>query len=152
VKNIVYLPCQLALYDAQTGHSLIAVFHDIKFQFSPGTEIPINAVISRDWTIFSKWEMGEDEEGKDYTSKTEVFLPDGSLFTSNIVSAALPVANGMAFILRLQGFPIGQTGKLKIVNTLHNGEELIYGPIETSVTVHLSFDLPIGGVIEQPIR
>jgi len=141
MNNILFAPCQLVIQDAELGHSLIAVFHEIKMQFPPGTEIPSNAVIPRDWAIFTKWEMSSDEEGKDYVSNTDIFWPDGSMFATFSLHAKPPVATGMAFIVRLQGFPMGQAGLIRITNRVMNGEVLVAGPIERSIRIHREFNL-----------
>jgi len=141
MKNLIHTPCQLAIRDDASGHSLIAIFHELKLQFPPGTEIPSNAVIARDWALFSKWEMDEEEEGRDYISTTEIFWPDGTLFSRSELKASTPVANGMAFIVRVNGFPMGQTGTIRISSILSENGNLIAGPIETAIRLHHQFDL-----------
>ncbi len=142
MKNLVHTPCQLVLRDAEYGHSLVAVFHELRLQFPPETVIPPNAVIPREWSVFSKWELEEDEEGKDYTSATEIFWPDGTPFLKTELKASPPVSNGMAFIFRFGVFPMGQIGTIRISNTLSEGGRLVSGPIETAIRLRHQFDLP----------
>ncbi len=142
MKNLVHVPCQMAIQDQISGHSLIAIFHEIKLQFPGGAEIPLNAVIPREWAIFSKWELEVDEEGRDYVSTTEIYWPDGTLFARFELKAANPIANGMAFVVRLSGFPMGQIGIIRVTNTLSEGGRLVSGPNEIAIRVYHQFDLP----------
>jgi hypothetical protein len=131
----------MVLQDQSTGHSLIAVFHDIRLQFPPETKIPPDAVIPREWAIFTKWELDGTEEGQQYVSIVEVFWPDGKPFAKQELQAAHPIANGMAFVTRLAGFPMGQPGELRIKNSLSKNGEIVFGPMEIGVRVQLTFDL-----------
>jgi hypothetical protein len=136
MKLLLVAPCQLALQDPTQGHSLIGVFHEIKIQIpSNAPELPNNAIVPREWAIFSKFELDPDEEGKNYSMTTQFYWPDGSEFANQVLVAAQPTKNGMAFISRFQGFPMGQNGTLKVIATLRRDDEVVCGPTEVGIKV-----------------
>jgi hypothetical protein len=129
-------PCQLALQDPVSGHSLIGVFHEIKIQVSEDApEVPRNAMVPREWAVFSKFALAPEEEGRDYSLLTEVFWPDGTPLASLTVEAAQPTKNGLSFIARLQAFPMGQPGIVRIRTSLRSGENLVWGPTDLEILV-----------------
>src|ERR1035438_9786942 len=109
MRLLLVTPCQLAIQDPVSGQSLIAVFHDIKIKIAENApELPPNAIIPKEWSIFSKFTMEPDEEGKDYSLNTNIYWPNGEQFVSQAMDAAQPTKNGMAFIVKMEMFPIGQ--------------------------------------------
>jgi hypothetical protein len=136
MKLLVFTPCNSALQDPILGSSLIAIFHGITFKVPPGTELPSNAVIPKDWAIFSKWGLEPEEYGKEYTSKIEIYWPDGTEFVKASLVSQQPTRDGMAFISRMTGFPVGQDGEIRVVQLLESGGEIIYGPTELIIKVN----------------
>ena len=134
--------CDRVLDDTELGTTLVSIFHQIKIQVTANEEVPTNAVIPREWSIFTKFALDKDEEGREYSLDTSVFWPDGSLFAHMILDAKQPTQNGMAFKVRLTGFPIGQPGKLKIVQSINSGEDAKCGPFETDILVQVEKSLP----------
>jgi hypothetical protein len=127
----------MAMNDPDVGHSLIGVFHEILIQISHDAEPPSNAMIPKEWAIFSKFSLDLEEEGKEYSLVTDIFWPDGSLLLSQTLNAIQPTKNGMAFITRLQAFPMGQQGKVRIKETLTSEGRAIWGPMELEVVVRV---------------
>jgi hypothetical protein len=113
-------PCTNVLIDMQYGASLISIFHGITFTLPEGTERPTNAVMPKEWAIYSKWNLEPEEYGKNYTSNIKIYWPDGTLFSEATLDAVQPTKDGMAFINRMNGFPVGQDGKLRILQTLES--------------------------------
>jgi hypothetical protein len=142
MKLLVIAPCDRIINDPTFGNSLIAVFHEIQIKLPPGSEVPASAMIPRDWSIFSKYYLDPEEEGKEYYSITKVFWPSGEKFAEISLLSANP-KNGMAFAVRLQGAPIGQNGKYRIEQSIHiNGnDEFIFGPVESYIAVNVTYDL-----------
>jgi hypothetical protein len=148
MKLLLAAPCQMSLQDAETGHSLIAVFHEIKIAVPIDTpELPSNAIAPKEWGVFSKFGLTPDEEGKEYTLTTEIFWPDGNQLMHQELHAIQPTKNGMAFISRMQGFPMGQNGIVRVIQTLSSDGHIVLEPIEIEigVVVEHSLNLP-----EQP--
>jgi hypothetical protein len=136
MKLLILTPCNNVLQDPQFGSSLISVFHGINFQVPPDTEVPSNAVIPKEWAVFSKWRLEPDEYGKEYTSRIEIYWPDGAEFTKASVVAQQPTKDGMAFINRMNGFPVGQDGEIRVLQFLESSGEVVYGPVETIIKVN----------------
>jgi hypothetical protein len=131
MKLLLAAPCNLVLQDPEVGHSLIGVFHESKIQIPhDAPEVPSNAMVPREWSIFSKFGLDPDDEGKNYSLKIDVFWPDGSILISHTVNAARPTNNGMAFIAKLQAFPMGQQGIVRIIQNLSSEGNVVFGPIE----------------------
>jgi hypothetical protein len=143
MKLLLAAPCNLALQDPEVGHSLIGVFHEIKIQIPlDAAEIPSNAMIPREWSIFSKFSLDPEEEGKDYTLKTDVFWPDGTILISHALDAKQPTKDGVAFIAKLQAFPMGQQGIVRINESLTSEGKVVFGPIKLEVKIEIERILP----------
>jgi hypothetical protein len=143
MKLLLTAPCILVLQDAEAGHSLIGVFHEIKIQIShDAPEIPSNAMLPKEWSIFSKFGLDPDEDGKNYTLKTDVFWPDGNILVSHALDAKQPTKNGLAFIAKLQAFPMGQQGIVRISESLTSEGKVVFGPIELEVKIVIERSLP----------
>jgi hypothetical protein len=102
-----------------------------------GQDVPPNAVVPKEWAVFSKWGVDPDEEGKSYSSLIEMFWPDGTEFAKLQLEANQPTVHGMAFVHKFNGFPIGQHGILRILNTLFSDGTVVAGPIEVEVGIEI---------------
>jgi hypothetical protein len=127
----------MVVQDPDSGQSLIAVFHEIKIRIGDTSEVPSNALIPKDWTVFTKFALEPEEEGKDYVLNTRIFWPDGSPFVDQSLTANQPTKNALVFTIRMQGFPIGQSGMIKIRQTLTSGGIEVCEQIEVEVRVVL---------------
>ena|ERR1035438_2166062 len=136
MKLLVFTPCNIVLQDPGLGSSLISIFHGITFKVPTGTELPSNAVMPKEWAIFSKWGLELEEYGKEYTSKIEIYWPDGTEFAKFSLVSEQPTKDGMAFINRLTGFPVGQDGEIRVVQLLEGNGEIVYGPVELIVKIN----------------
>ena len=139
MKLLLSNPCEKVLQDPDSGHSLIAVFHDIKIQISKDAEAPPNdAVVPQNWAVFSKFGLDHEEENKEYSLLTDIFWPDGKPFVSgNQLNALPPTKNGMTFVVKLQGFPMGQNGEVKVRQTLKCNGAIVFGPFESIVRINV---------------
>jgi hypothetical protein len=143
MKLLLIAPCEKLIEDLTQGQSMISIFHGLKIRIPRDQEIPSNAVSPKEWAIFSKWELSPEEEGQTFTSTMSVFWPDGSQFFTHELAAIQPTTNPMAFVHRVQGFPIGQNGDLRIVNSLTRDGEVLFGPVEVTVTIDvIRMELP----------
>jgi hypothetical protein len=142
MKLLLLTPCEKVINDPVSGHSLIAIFHGVNLALPVDSEVvPRDAVIPRAWAIFSKWELEPHEERKEYASVVQIYWPNGDDFAKHTIVASQPAQNGMAFIVNIQGFPIGQTGKLRVVNWLERDGETISEKNEFSMRVNVTYDL-----------
>lgn len=134
--NLLLLaPCDRILQDPTQGVSLINVFHGLMFKIPEGIDLPKDAVMPKEWTIFSKWELGPEEVGKDYISRVQIFWPDGTEFLKSSLTAMQPTRDGMSFTNQMNTFPVGQAGKLRVVQTLESDGVTVYGPTDLSINV-----------------
>jgi hypothetical protein len=138
---VALLTAEKILNDPKAGGSLIGIFYELSLAFPGGEPPPKNAVIPRDWVLYSAWKLDEsDTSGISYTLRTEVYWPDGQLF----VSSGLPadpanIKDYAIFHLAIQGLPIGQEGDLRIVTWLEQDEKVVSQ--EKVATVSLSHNL-----------
>ena len=89
-----------------------------------------------------KFSLDPEEEGKDYTLKTDVFWPDGTIPTSHALDAKQPTKDGVAFIAKLQAFPMGQQGIVRINESLTSEGKVVFGPIKLEVKIEIERILP----------
>ena len=145
MKLLLAAPCNLVSIDQQLGHSLIGVFHDIAVKVPPDTEIPANALLPKEWAVFSKWLLSPGEEGEEYFLVSEIYWPDGTMLNQIKVKAPDPNANSITFVLRNQAFPFGQNGKVKILIWIEKedgeGIKLVHESIEILISTKIEKDL-----------
>lgn len=142
MRILLAAPCNVALQDPEVGQSLIGVFHGMKIQISQDAEVPDNAMLPKEWAIFSKFGLDPDEEGKSYSLVTNIFWPDGKLLVNHLLPAAEPTKDGMNFITRMQAIPVGQEGIVKVSQTVISEGEIVCGPIELEIKVTIEKTLP----------
>ena len=134
---LILAPCQTVLQDPVAGHSLISVFDEIKIAVPAAAEVPQDAVIPREWCVFSRWMLAPEEEGEIYSEVIEVFWPDNTVFNRTILPAAAPGRRGLIFVAKYTGFPMGQSGRIRIRVSIERRGQTVCGPVETDVTVQL---------------
>jgi hypothetical protein len=128
--------------EAGYGHSLIAVFHDLSIRVPESAEVPTNALLPKEWAIFSKWRIDPTEGGKKIKLICEAFWPNGDpLFRSELPAAQI-IKNQTTFIIRNLGFPMGQNGIIRIVLSVFVEDELAHDPVELEINFRLEKDLP----------
>jgi len=137
MKLLLAATCQLVLNDPDYSHSLIGVFHEIRFGIAASEDPPVNALIPREWAVFSKWELAPEEVVGDPVQVCEVYWPDGSVLNRNSLASAKPIQSTTAFMLRNHAFPIGQSGKLRIVLWIEDGGAIISAKEEVFVDVRV---------------
>lgn len=149
MKLLLVAPCNWVLSDPEVGHSLIGVFHDITVKLPPGTEIPDYALLPREWAIFSKWELAPEEQGRNFFLVTEVYWPDGTKLNEAKIKAPASIAGvpAISFIMRNQGFPFGQNGKLKIKLRVEEDDgadvKIVHETVEIEISVQTRKDLSL---------
>jgi len=136
MKVLLVTACERIINDPEAGACLIALFHDIKIQVQKDAEIPRNAVVPQQWSVFVKFGLEPHEEGKDYTLITDILWPDGTSFVTGYeLRANQPTKDGMTFNLRNAGFPMGQIGKVVVRFKLIGDGKDVCEPFEISVNV-----------------
>jgi hypothetical protein len=138
MKLQVFTPCDKVLQDPTSGPSLIATFQKITASTPADQELPPNAVIPREWSIFCVWALEKNENNRAYVQVYELYWPDGSLFaTHSLASPPEKADQWLTFVGNLLGFPIGQKGNVRIVVRVESEGKIVGGPEETYImTVH----------------
>lgn len=126
---------------------MIGIFHDLKIMLpQDAPEVPHNGLIPREWAVFAKFDLDAEEEGKKYSLSVDIVWPDGILLNRSIIHAPQPKEGGIAFIARMQGFPMGQDGLVKVIQTLMIDETVVFGPFELGIRVRVEKSLPPTGI------
>ena len=143
MQLLIASPCQMVLTDKESGygHSLIAVFHDFTIRIPESAEVPINALLPKEWAIFSKWRIEASEEGKVIKLLCEAFWPNGDVLFKTETIASEIMHNQTAFVIRNLGFPMGQDGLVKVVLSIFVADELAHEPVEIEINVRVQKDL-----------
>jgi hypothetical protein len=85
-------------------------------------ELPPDAVAPAQWWIYTQWEPSADDVGKSFDQKYEVYWPDGTRLVEGSLSFVQTNDRLSQSTYYVGGFPVGQTGKVKIVTWLETLE------------------------------
>jgi hypothetical protein len=119
--------------------SLIGLFSKmIAFtSFAAGSEIqriPHDAVIPKEWAVFSQWDHEPGDENKKYVICTQLYYPDKSPFgPTNKVPLKIEAKARSQNVIRITGFPIGQAGFYKVRTWIEEEDQEVVGPIEFEI-------------------
>jgi len=141
MKLLLASPCQMVIADKESGYSLIAVFHHIKVRVPEAAEIPSNALLPKEWAIFSQWQLDSSEAERNVKQVAEAYWPNGDPLFKQELKALNITENQAAFIIRNIGFPMGQNGIIKILLSMFVDDKPAFDPIELNVKVEMIKDL-----------
>jgi hypothetical protein len=128
--------CEKVIFSKDDVASLVSLFTRININSNPGAEIPANAVIPKEWAIFSSWDSGPGDDKKDYFHCTKFIYPDGTQFGDVVKSRVQIQSDKRAQVaVQLNGFPIGQTGRFTIATWIEENEKSVIDPIEIHIDV-----------------
>jgi hypothetical protein len=140
----IFTACEKAIIGKDDVVSLIALFTKIIVNIPAGTEIPKNAVVPKDWAIFSMWTLEPGDESRDCMICTEIIYPDETPFFPIPKAKMVLEANKKSQVgIQVQGFPIGQEGFYTVRTWVEEGEKTIAGPIEFKLEVQINRQLPV---------
>lgn len=113
---LIFAPCEKIVMDKEGNASLIVLFENLTVDSKEQAEIPRNAVSPKEWAVFTRWQMNEDEKERPFVQCILVRWPDGSEFNKGAVQfPSLPVSTIKQVTLSIMGFPVGQEGPIKII-------------------------------------
>jgi hypothetical protein len=135
MRLLVLTACEKVIQDPLSGPSLIATFQELTVAFQGNQEVPLNAVVPKDWVVFAQWLLEEEDRGKNFILHVDVYWPDGTVFTKQQVDVTSTLPDWMNLIARMLGFPAGQSGKITISVSVEFNGATVSGPIETFVEV-----------------
>jgi hypothetical protein len=134
--------------------SLIGLFSKIiaVASFTTGSEIqeiPHNAVVPKDWAIFSQWDIEPGDEKRQFVICTQIFYPDESPFgpTSKIPLKIEAKAKSQN-VIRISGFPIGQAGFYKVRTWIEENDREVLSPIEFKIELEFQKQEQIQTVVQ----
>jgi hypothetical protein len=109
----IFVVCEKVIVDKSEVASLISLFTTMsvaKPLGSPPREIPTNAVVPKEWAVFSSWDWDDADDGREYTQRIEVLFPDHTLFVKLEQKLLMISRRRIQTIAPISGFPIGQQG------------------------------------------
>lgn len=134
----IFAACEKAILGKDDVASLIALFTKIIVNIPEGTEIPKNAVVPKDWAIFSMWNIGPEDANREYFICTEIVYPDKTPFSAlPKTKMVLEPSKKSQVAFQVQGFPIGQEGPYTVRTWIEEGTRTIAGPIEFNLEVEI---------------
>lgn len=110
LRPYVFLVCEKVIVDKNEVPSLIGVFN--KITIAVNGDVPSNAVVPKEWCIFTSWVVEPDDVGKHYTQICRILYPNGEQFGEDgrIELQFPPGKRNSQAIANSQGLPIGQNG------------------------------------------
>lgn len=125
------LACEKVIIDKDGAHSLInlmlnAAIHaqlNVPPESSPQSmELPPEAIAPTQWWIYTQWEPSAGDVGKSFDQRYEVYWPNGTRLVEGKLSFIQTNDRLMQSTYYIGGFPVGQTGKVRIVTWLETPE------------------------------
>lgn len=118
MKFLATCACDKVIVDKAGAHSLIAVMSNVDISVTPplgiSSPLPSNAILPREWWIFSMWEPQSDEVGQEFDQVVQVYLPNGDKLVELKVKFK-PDERVQYNSCQVLGLPVGQEGKIKIM-------------------------------------
>lgn len=138
VTPYIFVACEKAILGNDGVASLIALFTKIIANIPEGTEIPKNAVVPKDWAIFSMWNTEPGDEKRECFICTEIVYPDKTPFLILPKSKMVLEQSKKSQVgIQVQGFPIGQEGSYTVRTWIEEAQQTIAGPIEFNMEVEV---------------
>jgi hypothetical protein len=112
LKPYVCVACEkVILATPDNVPSLIGLFSKIVASIPVGSDVPANAVVPKEWAIYSAWDPEPGDEDREYNLCVQILYPDETQF-GDIWKNKIKVETGKRSQVTAQilGFPIGQQG------------------------------------------
>lgn len=114
MKNLSFLCCEKVIQDTNGQTSLISLIQTMHVVVPDGTELPTNAVGPTPWAIMAVYETTSAESGKRYQQVFHILWPDGTDFNKSTVEFQTNDVGKAIIYAKVQGFPFGQTGIMRV--------------------------------------
>jgi hypothetical protein len=146
MKFLALCPCDRIIFDKRDTPSLISIIQNVDIAFQaigeagqvkPEEKVPANAVVPKEWFIYSRWEASAEDVGKHFEQLWEVYWPNGDKFTEHTIplKPILKDDHIQHSSLQLMGFPAGQEGMLKVATWLNLDGNQVSPIIDTSIRI-----------------
>jgi hypothetical protein len=125
-----FVVCDKVILDQSGLASLISLFSIITAGLpTESSEIPPNAVAPKEWAVFTSWDWEPGDEGKEYTHRTQILHPDGTLFLQiPDVRFIMQPGRKQQITSPVLAIPIGQRGMCKVRMWLEFGDVTVFEP------------------------
>jgi len=125
----IFSTCEKVIIDQAGSPSLIALFNIVVASGEKGVAIPSNAVVPKEWCIFTAWDSESTDVGKEYSQFVEILWPDKSVFTEKReFKFVFQATKRQQVRIQLQAFPVGQQGKYTIRMWLEHKGSVVVEP------------------------
>lgn len=145
MKFLALCPCEKVVFDKRDAPSLIVIMQAVEVAFQaiggqsvqPDTKIPEDAVLPKEWFVYSRWESSAEDVGKNFEQVWQIYWPSGEKFVEHRFTLKPIKQNDdiQQSYIQMVGFPSGQAGKLRISTWLDCGGQRITDIIECSLLV-----------------
>jgi hypothetical protein len=141
MKLLALCACDKVIIDKNGAHSLVTLLLKVDV-FLPAQvqgqqvaqEIPQNAVIPKEWFIFTMWVPDDEDTGKSFEEAYQIFWPNGEKFGEHRIP--FKFEDGVQQIsFAMLGFPIGQVGNLKIITWVEQNGRPVTSPAEYLILI-----------------
>ena len=138
LKPYVCVVCEKVILAKDDVPALIRLFSKLILTVPTSAEIPREAVVPRDWAVFSIWETEPGDERRNYMLCTQLLYPDKTQFAdTNRTKINIEPEKRAQMTIQFQGFPIGQTGEYTIRTWLEENQREVFGPIEFGIGLEI---------------
>src|ERR1700679_895351 len=112
---IVFVACEKVIIDQRTVRSLIGIFQRMQIQLQ-AAPLPENALSPTLWNMFALWQHTEEEIGRVFHQRVDVFTPNGTMFARSEVEFKVLDKNDLQSKNTFQffGIPINEEGFIRI--------------------------------------
>ena len=139
LRPYVCVLCEKVIIAQDGVPSLIGLFTKMTATVAiEADEIPKNAVVPKEWTVYSSWIPEPGDEAREYFHCVQVLYPDQSQF-AEVSKNKIPVeANKRAqMYVQMLGFPIGQRGYYTVRVWIEEKGERVLGPIDLNLELEV---------------
>jgi len=101
-------------------------------------EVPKNAVIPREWAVFSSWDTEPGDELREYFLCTQILYPDQTPFGEiNKIRINIERNKRAQVNVQMLAFPIGQTGSYTVKTSVEENQRTVFSPIEFKIELEI---------------
>ena len=139
LKPYICVACEKVLIDKGDTASLIGLFNKIIANIPANApEVPKNAVVPKEWAIFSAWDIESGDEHKKYFLCTQLLYPDKTRFGDvNKLLMNIEPNKRTQITINLLGFPMGQLGNYTAQTWIEENEKPVIDPIEFAIGLEI---------------
>jgi len=128
-RLVLFVPCNLTIVGAdENALSVIQIMEDVNVPVDPAGAMEADASAALQWTALTLWQREPSDEGQSFEQRIQLARPDGVVGLDSIVRFELAKRN-QRNILRVTGFPVGQSGICKLTLTIRAEGEVDWRPM-----------------------